>query len=54
MDSKCIGLCPQGFESPRCRFASLRFALKPIPEGAGALATNSERHVAEEDMGHVV
>jgi hypothetical protein len=22
MDSKSIGLCPQGFESPRCRFAS--------------------------------
>ena len=21
MDSKSIGLCPQGFESPRCRFA---------------------------------
>ena len=20
MDSKSIGLCPQGFESPRCRF----------------------------------
>ena len=22
MDSKSIGLCPQGFESPRCRFAA--------------------------------
>ena len=22
MDSKSIGLCPQGFESPRCRFLS--------------------------------
>ena len=22
MDSKSIGLCPQGFESPRCRFSS--------------------------------
>jgi hypothetical protein len=22
MDSKSIGLCPQGFESPRCRFIS--------------------------------
>ena len=22
MDSKSIGLCPQGFESPRCRYAS--------------------------------
>ena len=24
MDSKSIGLCPQGFESPRCRFFPLR------------------------------
>jgi hypothetical protein len=22
MDSKSIGLCPQGFESPRCRFVA--------------------------------
>ena len=25
MDSKSIGLCPQGFKSPRCRFAMLPF-----------------------------
>ena len=23
MDLKSIGLCPQGFESPRCRFSAL-------------------------------
>ena len=26
MDSKSIGLCPQGFESPRCRFARTALA----------------------------
>ena len=25
MDSKSIGLCPQGFESPRCRFSMLQW-----------------------------
>ena len=27
MDSKSIGLCPQGFESPRCRFISFLFVM---------------------------
>ena len=27
MDSKSIGLCPQGFKSPRCRFPPLLYAI---------------------------
>ena len=30
MDSKSIGLCPQGFESPRCRFTAER--VSPLAE----------------------
>ena len=31
MDQKSIGLCPQGFESPRCRYMFLCCVLIEIP-----------------------
>ena len=30
MDSKSIGLCPQGFESPRCRYYNIASALSSV------------------------
>ena len=47
MNSKSIGLCPQGFESPRCRFASLqRLNSKRAAPGIepGTSRTLSENH----------
>ena len=36
MDSKSIGLCPQGFESPRCRILALHYgAVAATPDHVG-------------------
>jgi hypothetical protein len=38
MDSKSIGLCPQGFESPRCRFVTL------LPKMPTPSRTHTHKH----------
>ena len=35
MDSKSIGLCPQGFESPRCRFLEKLVDARLVTETPG-------------------
>ena len=47
MDSKSIGLCPQGFESPRCRFWKFRrasVACLVCPRACIAVAATAARH----------
>ena len=39
MDSKSIGLCPQGLESPRCRSCQ-RCARRPLHRDSGVLASD--------------